>query len=231
MPPSFASKFLIMTCDLKTARETEPLRNLGSVARVLQDGAAGVSKFQPLSEYGRDLDAGYKLLPLRFTPLDADRYVLTNFVGEYHVLERDGVARLCPAPPIAQVGPPIRTLSRNISSLDADFNVALDLLALKTRTKYERLANFTALHMFVVSLRCEHSCPYCQVSRQSDDKRQFDMTEETAEPRARPGLPIAVTSIKIEFQGGEPLLNFPLIEYVVREALARNATGARTLGS
>ena len=33
-----------------------------------------------------------------------------------------------------------------------------------------RLPEFTGLHIFVVSLRCEHSCPYCQVSRQSTDK-------------------------------------------------------------
>jgi len=33
----------------------------------------------------------------------------------------------------------------------------------------------------VVSLRCEHSCPYCQVSRQSEDRSAFDMTEQTAE--------------------------------------------------
>ena len=35
--------------------------------------------------------------------------------------------------------------------------------------------------MFVISLRCEHSCPYCQVSRQSQDKQKFDMTKETAD--------------------------------------------------
>ena len=33
-----------------------------------------------------------------------------------------------------------------------------------------RLAESTSLHIFVASLRCEHSCPYCQVSRQSSDK-------------------------------------------------------------
>src|SRR4029453_3500506 len=63
---------------------------------------------------------------------------------------------------------------------DADSDVAVDLLALKARTKYQRLANFTGLHIFVVALRCEHSCPYCQVSRQSDDRLAFDMSQETA---------------------------------------------------
>ena len=60
-------------------------------------------------------------------------------------------------------------------------SVALELLPIKIRTKYQMLSNFTALHIFVVSLRCEHSCPYCQVSRQSEDKNTFDMDKDKAE--------------------------------------------------
>ena len=48
-----------------------------------------------------------------------------------------------------------------------------ELLGLKLRTKYARLAEFTSLHIFVVTLRCDHSCPYCQVSRQSENKSKF----------------------------------------------------------
>ena len=188
-----------------------------------------MSKFRPLTEFGSELAAGYKLLPLRFSPLDSERYVLTNFVGEYHVLERAALHDFVQHR-LSYRSNTYQDLKSKHFLLDADSNVALDLLALKTRTKYERLANFTALHMFVVSLRCEHSCPYCQVSRQSDDKRQFDMTEETA----RRALDLVFRSpspnIKIEFQGGEPLLNFALIEYVVREAIERNRTAQRTLG-
>src|SRR4051812_7170685 len=64
---------------------------------------------------------------------------------------------------------------------DRDEQYPLELLALKTRTRYHRLPFFTALHIFVVSLRCEHSCPYCQVSRQNSDKHRYDMSRETAQ--------------------------------------------------
>ena len=74
-----------------------------------------------------------------------------------------------------------------------------------------RLPDSTGLHIFVVTLRCEHTCRYCQVSRQSAAKSKFDMTEQTA----RRALELAFRSpspqLKIEFQGGEPLLNFPLV--------------------
>ena len=75
--------------------------------------------------------------------------------------------------------------------------------------------------MFVISLRCEHSCPYCQVSRQSQDKQKFDMTKETADKAIDLVFQSPSKNIKIEFQGGEPLLNFEILKYIVLEAKAR----------
>ena len=113
--------------------------------------------------------------------------------------------------------------------VDADSTVAIDLLALKVRTKLQRLADFTGLHIFVVSLRCEHSCPYCQVSRQSDNKLAFDMSLETAEKALALVFRSPSHAIKIEFQGGEPLLNFPLIQKIVERAETLNLTECRDL--
>ena len=99
------------------------------------------------------------------------------------------------------------------------------LLALRLRSRMAYLREPTPLHIFVVTLRCEHSCPYCQVSRQSTDRSRFDMSEETA----RRALKIAFESpskrIKIEFQGGEPLLNFPLIQTLSRPPRCRRQVG------
>ena len=43
-----------------------------------------------------------------------------------------------------------------------------DVLATKIRTKYDHVSGGTRLHICVVTLRCEHSCHYCQVSRQTN---------------------------------------------------------------
>jgi His-Xaa-Ser system radical SAM maturase HxsB len=112
---------------------------------------------------------------------------------------------------------------------DEDSNVAVDLLALKVRTKLSRLANFTSLHIFVVSLRCEHSCPYCQVSRQSDDKVSFDMSMETAQKSLDLVFQSPSLGIKIEFQGGEPLLNFSLVRKIVERAEEMNRAAGKVL--
>jgi His-Xaa-Ser system radical SAM maturase HxsB len=79
----------------------------------------------------------------------------------------------------------------------------------------------TALHILVVTLRCEHSCPYCQVSRRSTEAGTFDMTEEHAMSAVEIALSAPSPAVKLEFQGGEPLLNFRLIETVVRATEAQ----------
>ena len=97
----------------------------------------------------------------------------------------------------------------------------LDLLALKYRTRLEPRSAFTALHMFVVTLRCDHSCHYCQVSRQTEDRQSFD----TSVSHADKALDLVFRSpspyLKVEFQGGEPLLNFALVRHIVERAEQR----------
>lgn len=102
--------------------------------------------------------------------------------------------------------------------MDSSTSIAPTLISLKLRTHYQRLAEFTTLHIFVVTLRCEHSCPYCQVSRQSEDTHSYDMSQEAASASVDLALQSPAQHIKFEFQGGEPLLNFRLIEAIVLEA-------------
>jgi len=168
------------------------------------------------------------MLPWRFTSLRDDQYVLTNMAGEYISLPRDELERFAKGELPSNEQSYAELKARHFL-IDDDTNVAIDLLALKTRTKLAPLANFTGLHIFVATLRCEHSCPYCQVSRANDDRTEFDMSEATAARSLDLVFQSPSPAIKIEFQGGEPLLNFPLIKYVVSEAKKRNESAKRDL--
>src|SRR5262249_14375984 len=95
------------------------------------------------------------------------------------------------------------------------------LLAARLRSRMSFLQQMTPLHIFVVTLRCEHSCPYCQVSRQSTDRSRFDMSEHTSMRALAVAFATPAARIKIECQGGEPFLNFPLIRTIVAAARAR----------
>jgi len=187
-----------------------------------------MSKFRPLTAYEEPLRDGYQLLPFRFTRLDDNDYVVTNQAGEFLVIDRSTLSDLV-RHELPSTGLAYNDLKSKHVLTDADSSVATELLALKVRTKLRRLADFTSLHLFVVSLRCEHSCPYCQVSRQSDDKLAFDMTPETADKALELVFRSPSPALKIEFQGGEPLLNFPLIRHVVLKAETLNQVAGRDL--
>jgi His-Xaa-Ser system radical SAM maturase HxsB len=106
----------------------------------------------------------------------------------------------------------------------------LDILATKIRTKYEHLMGGTKLHIFVVTLRCEHSCHYCQVSRQTANKGEFDMSLETAERSISLMLDSPSPHVTMELQGGEPLLAFDMIREVVPLAKMKAKERGKELG-
>jgi uncharacterized protein len=160
---------------------------------------------------------GYRLLPFRFGRLDNDRYVLSNDVGEHVVLPRHELVEFAEHR-LSTESDAYRELKSKHMLFDDNSECALDLLALKYRSRAETIANFTGLHIFVVTLRCDHTCHYCQVSRQTEDKAAFDLTRASADLGLLFTFKTPARAIKIEFQGGEPLLNFGMIRYVVEEA-------------
>ena len=68
--------------------------------------------------------------------------------------------------------------------------------------------------ILVPTLRCNLACSYCQVSRADERARGHDWTEETLQ--AVLGFLDGLTTdrIKVEFQGGEPLLRVDLLDRV-----------------
>jgi len=113
--------------------------------------------------------------------------------------------------------------------VDGSPYLAVQLLALKQATRMRRLGELTALHIFVVTLRCDHACEYCQVSRKNSASTEFDMSYDDAMAALRIVFDSPSPEIKIEFQGGESLLNFPLIRQIVLEAERMNETRDRAL--
>jgi len=80
------------------------------------------------------------------------------------------------------------------------------------------------LHILVVTRRCNLECIYCQAAEGRD--RRGQMGVETAEKAIDRALETPARSLIVEFQGGEPLLNFP----AVRAAVLRAEERGRALG-
>lgn len=178
-------------------------------------------KFKSIEEFDSAIQGSYQLLPSKFALLKDNHYLLTNEVGEHLTASRKQLEDYIKKT-VSKDSDFYHDLKSKHFLIDDDSNVALDLLALKYRTKAQKISQFTALHLFVVSLRCDYTCQYCQVSRQTDDKTAYDMSEETANRSLDFVFKSPSPAVKIEFQGGEPLLNFEIIKYVVLAAIERN---------
>lgn len=158
----------------------------------------------------------FQLLPFRFTRLDGTELIV-NEAGEYLFVPAGTVQNLVNGEIDAEA-----TLYRDLKSkhilFDNSSSALLDVLATKYRTKYNNLTGGTKLHIFVVTLRCEHSCHYCQVSRQTTSRSEYDMSRDTADRALALMMDSPSKHLTLEFQGGEPLLNFDLIRYVIPKA-------------
>jgi len=176
----------------------------------------------------RSSTSTYDLLPFRFAKFRGEDYILTNLVGEYAILPRrilvDFVGKALPRPSAAYTD-----LKSRHFLIDNTSSVALDLLAAKYRTKFAGLANFTCLHIFVTTLRCNNQCGYCHASATSPDKARYDMSMETGLKAASFAFKSPSPGLKIEFQGGEPLLNFEVVKGVVARCAELNREKPRHL--
>jgi His-Xaa-Ser system radical SAM maturase HxsB len=165
--------------------------------------------------------SSYGLMPFRFARFDEARYLLSNDVGDHALLATADLEAL--------VAKRLDLNSKVYFDLRAKNMVTDDrasihgrILASRYRTKKSFLDGFTKLHIFVATLRCDHSCPYCQVSRQSEDRVRYDMSPEIARKGVDLMLSVPAVALTCEFQGGEALLNFPLVQATVAYAKERN---------
>ena len=163
----------------------------------------------------------YTLMPFRFSPAPGNRMLVVNEVGEFFFLDRETFERLVsfnldPASGI------FLDLKGKHFLTDTAVTPVVDMLATKYRTKREFLKSFTGLHMVVITLRCNQRCHYCHASSQPTDQQRWDMSPETAINVVQKIMESPSEILKIEFQGGEPLLNFEVIKTIVREAKRLN---------
>ena len=68
--------------------------------------------------------------------------------------------------------------------------------------------------ILVPTLRCNLKCDYCQVSRVAENAKGFDWDEKKLSKVVEFLDELTTPDIKIEFQGGEPLLRLDILENI-----------------
>lgn len=88
----------------------------------------------------------------------------------------------------------------------------------KYRDSKKQIFQGTSLHIVVPTARCNKNCLYCHAPTVPANKSGYDMTKETADKVLNFIFQSPAKEKTIEFQGGEPLLNFEIVKYIVENA-------------
>lgn len=170
---------------------------------------------------------GYFLLPFRFH-IVRNRELLVNDLGDYLSLPRGSVQHI--------VDRQIRPDEELYKDLIASFFISerplprlLDSMAVRLATRKAFLDHFTALHIFVLTLRCNQNCIYCQASSKECHHEGYDMSEESLRQAIDLMFRSPSPSLTMEFQGGEPTLMPHLIRKGIKYAEEKNRTEQRRI--
>lgn len=146
------------------------------------------------------------------------RFVLTNQEGGWLSLSSDEFRAFASGEVPAESELYRRLDERNFVRATYDLQRAAERLSQRKRF----LHSGPNLHIMVVTLRCNETCVYCHASRADMDAVHTDMTPELAEQTVDLILQSTSPGITIEFQGGEPLANFPVVKHTIEYALRKN---------
>ena len=176
------------------------------------------------TDIGAEARAPSDLVPFSFRAIGGEM-LLTNDFGDWVFVSQDEFGELARGRFAAGSALYERLASRSFvrSKLDVEKTVE------RVRRKKRFLNYGPNLHILVVTLRCNETCVYCHASRADMDAVHTDMTPEIAEKSVDLVLQSTSPSVTIEFQGGEPLVNFPVVKHIIEYALARNRAYGKQL--
>jgi sulfatase maturation enzyme AslB (radical SAM superfamily) len=98
-------------------------------------------------------------------------------------------------------------------TFDSEFDLSWTSFAYRWSRRQSRQQRLSYV-ILVPTLRCNLACGYCQVSRAPEGAQGFDWTNETLNDVLTFLAGVEGPDIKVEFQGGEPLLRVDLLERV-----------------
>ncbi|GHU67071.1 hypothetical protein FACS189413_01190 [Bacteroidia bacterium] len=169
----------------------------------------------------------YFLLPFYFRQL-GDNEIFVNEVGDYLLVPK-GTAQRIVNKQFKQEDDLFHDLLANYFISLTPVPELLDIYAVRLRTKKAFLDQFTALHIFVLTLRCNQNCVYCQASSQKENACRKDMKQADLQKAVELMFKSPSPHLTMEFQGGEPTLTPHLIRFAIEYAEKINLTKKRKI--
>ncbi|HBQ3330765.1 TPA: 4Fe-4S cluster-binding domain-containing protein, partial [Klebsiella pneumoniae] len=163
-----------------------------------------------------------ELMPFNFDRLPNGQVFISNLAGFHHFIDEQELLDLSDEQISAEQSNALESklfITNESSSAIAPYALSSAFA--------KRLMNELAIRpifMIVPTLRCDHTCKYCQVSRASVNASGYDLDPALIPDIISTIKKLSTPPYKIEIQGGEPLLRFDLIQSIYEQC-------AETLGS
>ncbi len=148
------------------------------------------------------------------------KVLVTNYEGEFLLLDPTDFTKFSTG--AVEQGSELHAKLRDKNFLRGEYR--MEQAVERYRLRKRHVKSGPNLHLMIVTLRCNETCVYCHASRANMDAVQTDMTKETAEKAVELALSTTSDWVTIEFQGGEPLVNYPVVQHIIQYALERNKT-------
>lgn len=162
-----------------------------------------------------DREKPFELNFFRSRQIGADEHILTVESGEWCIVSSGELSQI----------------KKDFSAVDEELHKKLlachVILSAENRREYVRQLGIRrkevltppSLHIVVVTPQCNLRCIYCHAAMQQHEKGH--MTRETASRVLEKILSTPGDAGVLEIQGGEPLLNFDVVKFLVTEGRAR----------
>lgn len=153
------------------------------------------------------------LLPFKFDYIN-DKELLVNEFGDFLLLPKGSINKII-SKNIKKTESIYKDLIANHFISETAIPYLIDNLATRLRSKKSFLSHFTTLHIFVLTLRCNQNCTYCQASSRDSEIKDSDMQVEDAYRAIDLMFQSPSSNLTVEFQGGEPTLAFGLLKRII----------------
>lgn len=156
------------------------------------------------------------ILPFNFERISEHNVFISNLAGYSLTIKNEHLHELISLGETSD-----EEVNKNLVSkffISEDIVLTEKILASAFGKKLQNEMHFSPIFMIVPTLRCDHTCKYCQVSRASLTAGQYDLDENLIPNIISHIKKLSSKPYKIEIQGGEPLLRFDLIQKIYQEA-------------
>ena len=169
----------------------------------------------------------YGLMPFQFSRTKDGEALLVNMAGEHTYLDN----RIFEEFINKKIGKDSEVYKRLRSKFFLyesykELEAQASLISNQIRTKQRYLQDFTSLHMVEITNYCNLNCDYCHASSVTLDEKELRKAEDLRKRIIDATIDMIFESpspnIKIELQGGEPLVNWKNTKYLIERAYEKS---------